>query len=310
MSITLFLTQVIRSGTPLLFATLGETITEKSGNLNLGVEGMMLMGAVVGFRIAYITSNPWLALFGVAVAGALGALVFAFLTISMRANQIVAGLTLSIFGEGFAGFVGSKYASKVVPVDVKAVFHPVKVPILSDIKYIGTIFFNQDIFIYLGYIAVIATGLYFYKTRIGLNLKAVGENPAAADSAGININLYKYVHTLIGGALCGLGGAYLSLVYVGAWKEGITAGKGWIAVALVIFARWNPFKAMLGAYFFGGLDIVGYRLQSFNIRISQNIIDMLPYAATIAVLIIISIRKNRENAPPAALGNAYFREDR
>jgi len=307
--LVLFLTQVIRAGTPLLFATLGETITERAGNTNLGVEGMMLMGAVIGFKVGLATSNPALAILGAIAAGVLGSLIYAFLTVTLRANQVVSGLSLTIFGTGFAGFVGKEIASKPVPASIKSFFAPVKIPIIGDIPFIGPILFNQDVFIYAGYILIIASGIYLYKTRLGLNLRAVGENPGAADAAGVKVSLNKYVHILMGGALCGLGGAYMSLVYVGAWKENITAGKGWIAVALVIFATWNPYKVIAGSYFFGGLDIIGFRLQKFNISISQNIIDMLPYTATIVVL-IIALRKSKENAPPQALGNAYFREER
>ncbi|MCR4435952.1 MAG: ABC transporter permease [Clostridiales bacterium] len=305
-----FLTAAIQAGTPLLFATLGETITEKSGNLNLGVEGMMLMGAVFGFQIGLSTSNPVLALVGAVVAASLGALIFAFLTVTLRANQTVTGLVLSIFGSGVAGFIGQKLAGKVLPNVVKNFFKPVKVPLLADVPYVGQILFNQDLLVYLGYIVIILSGIYLYHTRKGLNLRVTGENPAAADAAGINVSLYKYLHILIGGALCGLGGAYLSLVYVPAWQENITAGRGWIAVALVIFATWNPYKVLLGSYFFGGLDIIGFRLQKFNIRLSQYILDMLPYVVTILVLIAISLRRSKDNAPPKGLGEPYFREER
>lgn len=309
-NVSSFLMSVICAGTPLLFATLGETITEKAGHLNLGVEGMMLMGAAVGFKVAEITKSPLLAVLSAAIAGALGALIYAFLTVSLKANQVVSGLTLAVFGEGISGYVGSFVKIKVVPDQVKSFFTERHIPLLGDIPYIGPILFNRDLFVYLGYIVVIALGIYLYKTRIGLNLRAVGENPAAADASGINISLYKYVHILIGGALCGLGGAYMSLVYVGQWTEGITAGEGWIAVALVIFTAWNPYKAILGAYFFGGLSIIGLRLQNLKFNVSQDIIDMLPYVATIIVLAVTSMRKSKENAGPAGLGIPYFREDR
>lgn len=310
MDYVLFLTAAIQAGTPLLFATLGETMTEKSGNLNLGVEGMMLMGAVIGFQAGLSTANPWFALLGAILAGALGGFIFGFLTITLRANQVVTGLSLTIFGSGISGFIGQKLAGQVVPKDVKALFVPVKLPLLGDIPFIGPVFFQQDIFVYLGYIVAIALGVYLFHTRKGLNLRVIGENPGAADAAGINVSLYKYVHILLGGALCGLGGAYLSLVYVPAWQENITAGRGWIAVALVIFTSWNPYKALLGSYFFGGLDIIGFRLQKYDIHVSQYILDMLPYVVTILVLVVTSIRKSKENSPPKSLGESYFREDR
>jgi simple sugar transport system permease protein len=310
LDIVLFLSAAVQAGTPLLFATLGESITEKSGNLNLGVEGMMLMGAVIGFKVGFSTGSPLLALLGAIAAGAFGALIFAVLTVTLRANQVVSGLTLTIFGSGVSGFLGQKMAGLVVPGTVKSAFVPVKIPLIGDIPVVGQVLFKQDIFIYLGYLAVIALGIYLYKTRTGLNLRAVGENPAAADASGINVTLYKYVHILLGGALCGLGGAYLSLVYVPAWQENITAGRGWIAVALVIFTTWSPYKAILGSFFFGGLDIIGFRLQKYDMKISQYLIDMLPYIMTILVLIFVSMKKSKENSPPKALGNPYFREDR
>lgn len=310
MDIVLLLAAAIQAGTPLLFATLGETITERSGNLNLGVEGMMLMGAVVGFQVGLVTTNPLLALAGAVIAGAVGALIFAFLTITLRANQVVSGLSLTIFGTGVAGFMGKKLAGTVVPASLKASFAHIKIPLLGDIPFLGKVLFQHDWFVYMGYLLVIVLGIYLYKTRKGLNLRVIGENPAAADASGINVSLYKYVHILLGGALCGLGGAYLSLVYVPAWQENITAGRGWIAVALVIFTTWSPYKAILGSYFFGGLDIIGFRLQKFDIKISQYLIDMLPYIVTILVLIFISMKKSKENSPPKGLGVPYFREDR
>lgn len=309
-SIVLFLAAAIVAGTPLLFATLGEIITEKSGNLNLGVEGMMLMGAVIGFMAALNTGNPIIALIAAAVAGALGGFIFAFLTVSLRANQVVSGLTLTIFGTGFSSLVGKTLVGQVTPKNIKDFFVPMAIPGLSNIPVIGPIFFKHDAFVYLGYVVAIILGLYLYNTCKGLNLRAVGENPASADAASINITLYKYVHILLGGALCGLGGAYLSLVYVPAWQENVTAGRGWIAVALVIFSAWNPYKALFGAYFFGGLDIIGFRLQGSGIQISQYLIDMLPYLVTIIVLLVVSFKKSKKNAPPNALSVPYFREDR
>lgn len=307
---SVFLSAAIQAGTPLLFATMGESLTEKSGHLNLGVEGMMLMGAVVGFQTVLITSNPIAAMAGAMLAGAIGAFIYAVLTVTLRANQEVTGLALTIFGTGFSSFAGQKLVGQATPEAVKAFFKPVSIPLLGKIPYLGNILFNQDVFVYLGYIVALAAGFYLYRTKIGLNLRAVGENPASADASGVNISLYKYIHILIGGALCGLGGAYLSLVYVPAWQENVTAGRGWIAVALVIFSNWNPYKVPLGAYIFGGLDIIGFRLQKYNFRVSQYVIDMIPYIVTIAILIITSVRRLKENAAPKGLGLPYFREDR
>lgn len=305
-----FLNAAIVAGTPLLFATLGEIITERAGNLNLGVEGMMLMGAVMGFMVGLSTGNAALALLTAMLAGACGAFIFAFLTVTLRANQVVSGLTLTIFGSGFADFVGQDLVGQIAPEGLRMFFRPYSIPLLGKIPFIGPVIFRQDVFVYLGYATAILLGIYLYKTSWGMNLRAVGENPGAADAAGINVTLYKYLHTLLGGALCGLGGAYLSLVYVPALQEGVTAGRGWIAVALVIFATWNPFKALFGAYLFGGLDIIGFRIQGLGINVSQYFIDMLPYLVTITVLVAVSMRKSKEKAPPKALGNAYFREER
>ena len=304
------LAAAIGAAMPLLFATLGEIYTEKAGNLNLGVEGMMIMGAVIGFGAGYQTGNPFLALLGAFVAGGFGGGIYALLTITLRANQVVSGLALTIFGEGFASFVGKDLVGHAAPESVKAVFRTVEVPVLSDIPFFGAILFKQNLFVYLGYFLVFASLFYYKKTRWGNNLRAVGENAAAADASGVNIDLYKYVHIIFGGALAGLGGAYLSLVTVPVWQEGITGGRGWIAVALVIFASWKPIKAFLGAVLFGGLDILGFRLQGMGIHVSQYLIDMLPYLSTEAV-IIISTRKNKpEDKPPLDLSVPYFREER
>ncbi len=310
MDMVSFLHAAIQSGTPLLFATLGEIMTEKSGNLNLGVEGMMLVGAVVGFQAGLLTANPILALLGAALAGGIAALIFAFLTVTLKANQVVTGLSLTILGTGFSGFLGQTLVGEIAPETIREFFKPVIVPLIGNIPVLGEILFRHNLFVYLGYIIAIALGVYLYHTRKGLNLRMVGENPSAADASGINVDLYKYIHILFGGALCGLGGAYLSLVYVPAWQENVTAGRGWIAVALVIFATWSPYKALLGSYFFGGLDIIGFRLQKYDIMISQYIINMLPYIVTILVLIMVSTKKSKENMPPKGLGIPYFREER
>lgn len=307
--LTFILAGAVTAGTPLLFATLGEIITEKVGQLNLGVEGMMLMGAVIGFSAALSTANPALGILAGMIAGACGALIFAFLTITLRANQIVSGLSLTIFGTGFSSFAGQKMVGQGLADSVRSSFAPVKLPLLGDIPVLGQALFNQNILVYAGYAAAVVLAIYLYKTRVGLNLRMVGENPGAADTAGINVSLYKYVHILIGGVFCGIAGAYMSLITVPSWQDGVTGGRGWIAVALVIFVTWNPYKAMLGSYFFGALSILGLYLQSY-VQIPQSIFDMLPYFATIIVLIMISLKKSKENNPPKALGEPYFREDR
>ena len=305
-----FLASCVVAGTPLVFATVGELITEKSGSLNLGVEGMMLIGAVMGFLTGLNTESPLLAITVAAIAGAAGSLIFGLLTVTLKANQIVCGLTLTIFGTGFAQFVGESLLGSSAPSAITSFFGKLDIPVLGDIPIIGPIFFRQDIFIYISYVVCALAAVYMYKTRMGLNLKALGENNAAADASGINITLYKYVHILIGGALCGLGGAYLALVRMPIWQENIVNGRGWIAVALVIFVAWNPIKGFFGAALFGGLSILGLKLQAMGFGVSQYLVDMIPYVATILIVIFSTYKKRKESQPPADLGNNYFREER
>jgi len=305
-----FLAACIVAGTPLVFATLGELITEKSGSTNLGVEGMMLMGAVMGFLVGQNTASPAMALLAAALAGAGGALIFGILTVTLRANQIVCGLTLTIFGTGFAQFVGEPLLGSTVPSEITTFFAKMPIPLLGDIPVIGPIFFQQDLFVYISYISCALAAVYMYKTRIGMNLKALGENNAAADASGINVNLYKYAHILIGGVFCGLGGAYLSLVRMPIWQENIVNGRGWIAVALVIFVAWNPIKGFFGAVLFGGLSILGLKLQAMGFSVSQYLVDMIPYIATIVIVVFSTYKKKKESQPPADLNNNYFREER
>ncbi|MDO4552584.1 MAG: ABC transporter permease [Bacillota bacterium] len=305
-----FLASCIVAGTPLLFATVGELITEKSGSLNLGVEGMMLIGAVMGFTVAYNSGSPWLALAGAMLGGGGGGLLFAIVTVTLRANQVVTGLTLTIFGTGFCKFVGQPLLGLSVPAEVSSFFAKKSLPLLGDIPFLGPVFFRQDIFVYISYVTVILAAIYLYKTRPGLNMRAVGENTAAADASGINVTLHKYLHIIIGGMLCGLGGAYLAVIRVPIWQEDVVNGRGWIAVALVIFASWNPIKALLGAILFGGLSIAGLRLQAMGFSISQYLVDMIPYVATIVIVIISTRKRRKESQPPADLSNNYFREER
>ncbi len=302
-----FLIATVIASTSLLFATLGEIITEKAGNLNLGVEGMMLIGATAGFIGGYESGNPYVALIAAIVFGGLGGLIYGFLTISLRANQVVSGLALTMFGSGVSSFFGSSYTGLKMSENIIQFFAPKPIPILSSIPLLGNVFFNQSVFVYMAYISAILVGIYMYNTSLGLSLKSVGEAPYAADAAGIHVMIYKYVNVILGGALCGLGGAFLSVVNVPQWQDGIIAGRGWIAIALVIFVKWNPYKAILGSLLFGGLSIVGFRLQAYNI--SQSLLDMLPYIVTIIVLVISSIQGNNDSAPKA-LSIPYFREER
>ncbi len=305
-----FLGAAVVAGTPLVLATLGELITEKSGSLNLGVEGMMYMGAIIGFTTGLQTGSPFFAFIGAALAGILGAMIFGFVTITLRANQIVTGLTLTMFGTGFAGFIGTPIIGERAPQKIIDTFVKVKLPLLGDIPVIGEIFFNQDYLVYLTYILIILVGFYLYKSRYGLNGTIVGENPKAADSLGISVIGYRYLHLAMGGALCGLAGGYLSLIYVPSWQDSMIAGRGWIAVALVIFSKWNPYRAYIGALFFGGLNIVGFRLQQFDLPVSTYLLDALPYLMTVIVLVFDSMRSKSRSHAPAGLGTPYFREER
>lgn len=314
----LFLQTAAQMGTPLLLATTGGILSEKVGNMNLGIEGMMLMGAVGGFWGAVKTGNPLIALLAAGLTGLLGALLYAMVTITLRGNQVVTGLTLTIFGSGFAAFFGQELTAATLPENIKHAFAAKPIPVLSEIPLIGKMFFDQGVYVYLGVILAILAWVYLRKTNWGMNACAVGENPAAADASGINVTLYKYINVLAGGFLCGLGGAYLSVVFVKNWTEGMTAGQGWIAVALIIFSTWNPMKAIFGAYFFGALRGVGFKLQGVKVplaagssfTVSAQLLDMIPYVVTIIALVFIAKRSKKENQSPAALGNPYFREER
>lgn len=305
---TAFLYATVITSVPLILATLGEIITEKAGHLNLGVEGMMLLGAVAGFGVGLYSQNPLLAVFAAMAAGASGAFLYALLTVSLRANQVVSGLALTMFGTGMAAYIGTAFVGQKLPEQIITSFEPVSLPGLSRIPIVGRLLFQHDWLIYLTFCLIILMSIYLHHTRIGLNLQAIGDNPAAADASGISITAYKYAHILLGGALCGLGGAYLSIVEVPQWQENITAGRGWIAIALVIFCRWDPWKTFGGALFFGGLSIVGFRLQ--NSFISKDIFDALPYLVTILVLVIGSFRRQRLSGQPQSLSLPYFREER
>lgn len=312
-----FLHAALLAGTPLMFGTLGEITTEKAGNLNLGVEGMMSIGAIAGFYVGFTTQNILLAVLGAFAAGILSSLIYAFLTVTLKANQNVTGLTLTIFGVGFSNFFGDflresagvsvlKLSDKITNA-VQAVH----IPMLSDLPYVGKLFFQYNPFVYFGILLCIIMGIYINHTRKGLNLRAIGENPGAADAAGINVTRVKYFNILLGGGICGIGGAYIALVLCGGvWVTNCVNGLGWIAVALVIFASWNPFKAILGSFIFGAFNILKFYIPKSIISIPEAIFDMLPFLVTAIVLIVTSIRKSKENTQPAGCGINYFREER
>lgn len=323
--VSLFIAAVL-AGTPLLFGTLGEILTEKSGNLNLGVEGIMFMSGIWGLAGVYYyeqaVSEPlgWLAVvIGIACAfavGALGALIFSILTITLKVNQNVAGLALTIFGTGFGNFFGEVFSNAAggyiaVGKGVKAAFN-VGIPGLSEIPVIGKVLFSYNCMVYLAILLAIIMAIFFNYTRIGLNLRAVGENPGTADAAGIDVTRYKYLATCIGGGISGLGGLYIVMNSAngvgGVWVHNCINGYGWLAVALVIFAIWSPLRAIACALVFGALSVMRYY---FPVSwIPAAIYDIFPYIATVVVLILISMRRRREEQPPQSLGLPYFREER
>ncbi len=316
-SLSFFLQTAVQMGTHILLATLGGILCEKVGNLNLGIEGMMLLGASVGFSAALSTANPLIAILAAGAAGAAGALIYSVITVTLRGNQVVTGLVLTIFGAGVSGFLGNSLSGRSLPEAVTRAFAPVSIPVLRDIPILGKMFFEQSLYVHLALVVAVLMYVYFEHTHAGLNVRAVGENPAAADASGINVSAYKYAHITFGGFLCGIGGAYLSLVFVPRWQENITAGAGWIAVALVIFSTWNPLKAILASYAFGALKGIGFKFQNIDFSLfgnkivfSPQILDMIPYLATVVVLVFITMRKKKENQSPKGLGVAYFREER
>ncbi len=301
------LAAAVTAGTPILFAALGEIFTERAGILNLGVEGMMLVGAVCGFIAAHISGNHWLGVVAALIAGGLVASIHAVLTVTLKANQVVSGLALTIFGTGLSGYIGKAFIGQ----PLANPFKPEKLIFLGDIPVIGPILFQQDALVYLSFVLVFLAWFFLYRTRMGLYMRSVGENPAAADALGVSVSQTRYLYTIIGGMLAGLGGAYLSLAYAPAWMENMTAGRGWIAVALVIFAGWKPLRALIGAYMFGGIDAVGFKMQILDVQIPSYFLSMLPYICTVLVLIIATRKVHSDGVgSPQALGLAYDREER
>ena len=308
----------IAYGTPLLYAALGELLAERSGVLNLGVEGMMLVGAVMGFwTVQRVHTNTGVALaaaIGVAaLIGAALASIHAFLVITLRASQIVSGLALTIFAGavGLSSYLGSdlNLAGSPAAHQLTAVFPKS----MQDWPIVGPIIFGQNVLVYLSWACVVLIWLYLSRTRPGLNLRAVGESPAAADTMGINVTKYRYAHTLVGGAFAGVAGAVVTLAITPQWVDGITGGAGWIAIALVIFAFWRPELCLVGAYFFGALQALAPQLQARNISLGPTVLwtNALPYVMTIVVLVIVSSGTARSRlGAPAALGVAYVREER
>ncbi|MDE0169868.1 MAG: ABC transporter permease [bacterium] len=301
-------------GTPLLYAALGEVLTERSGVLNLGLEGMMLMGAVMGFwTVQYVGGPGWLVLCGAvlvaAAAGAATALIHAVLVISLRANQIVSGIALTIFAGviGLSSYIGTRGGVGGAPLAHH--FRPLNLFGLKDFPILGPILFDQHALVYLSWLLVLATTWYIYRTSLGLRLRSVGDAPETADAAGINVTKYRYLHTIAGGAFAGIGGSVFSLAIALNWLDGMTAGAGWIAIALVIFGFWRPIPVMVGAYFFGGLSGLAFVLQTRQVRLPPEMFASLPYLMTIVVLAVVSSGwARRRSTAPAALGTPYLRE--
>ncbi|MCD6427402.1 MAG: ABC transporter permease [Caldisericaceae bacterium] len=297
----------VQSGTILLFPTIGEIFTERSGVMNLGVEGMMIMGAFFGFVVAYETKNPYLGFLAGMLAGGLTSLIHAFVSITLRGNQVVSGLALTIFGLGFTNFYGQKW------INLKLTTTPsqISIPLLSKIPYIGPIFFKQDALVYTSYIFAIVMWFILYKTKVGVHLRAVGQNARASDAMGVNVYATRYWWTFFGGLLAGAGGAYLTIAYAPFWLDGMTAGRGWIALALVIFAMWDPLNAMIGAYLFGGIDALQLQLQAIGVTIPSSLLNMLPYLLTLIVIIVATlIVRVKHISAPKELGTPYNREEK
>jgi len=319
-----FLQRAILQGTPLLFGATGEIITEKSGNLNLGIPGIMYVGAISGVIGSFIYENSGyfipivgvlVALFSSLIGSLLVTLIYCFLTISLRANQNVTGLALTTFGVGLGNFFGGsliKITKSSVPfIALTDTGHAFKttLPFARSLGWVGTLFFSYGFLVYLAVVIALVAAYVLKRTRVGLHLRAVGENPATADAAGINVTKYKYFATCIGGMIAGLGGLFFIMDYsMGIWSNNGFGDRGWLAIAIVIFSTWKPNVSILASYLFGGLYIL-YNYLNTSMQMIP-IIQMLPYIVTILALILISVRKKRENQPPAALGLSYFREER
>lgn len=292
---------ICAASTPLLIAATGELVVERSGVLNLGVEGMMIMGAVAGFATAQVTGNPYIAVVAAVVIGAAFSLLFAFLTLTLVANQVATGLALTILGLGLSGMIGEGFVGQP---GVR--MENINIPFLSDLPLVGKLLFGQDLIFYLSIALVFGVSWFLFKTRAGLMLRSVGDSHTSAHALGIKVIKIRYLAILFGGACAGLAGAHLSLVYVPQWVEGMTAGRGWIALALVVFASWRPGRVLIGAYLFGAVTIGQFHAQAVGVPIPAQFLTSLPYLATIVVLVLIA--RNRRLTminTPAALGQSF-----
>jgi simple sugar transport system permease protein len=293
----LLIASLMVAATPIMLAAIGELVVERAGVLNLGVEGMMITGAIFGFAIAVETGSPWLGFAGAAAGGALLSLLFVLLTQVALANQVASGLALTLFGLGFSALMGQGYVGIKPPQIGK-----LDIPVLSDLPVIGKILFSHDPVLYLGIAIVAAVWFLLNRTRAGLILRAVGENHDAAHALGYKVVRIRIMAIMFGGACAGLGGAYISMVRVPQWTEGMTAGAGWIALALVVFASWKPWRVLLGAWLFGGITVLQLNLQAAGVAIPVEYLAMSPYLITILVLVILSADKT---SAPASLGRNF-----
>lgn len=309
--IVLTLAAAVQSGTPLIFATSGEILAERAGILNLGVQGTMLVGAVTGFWAGLNTESVWLGILVALVAGAVFSVIHAFLSITLRVNQIVSGLALTIFGTGLASFIGQTGSDPLVGKPSPAQFSDMFTTGPADWPIVGPIIFQQDIMVIAAWVVAGAASFYLFRTRMGLAVRAVGEDPASAESAGVNVARVRYAHVMLGGSLSGLAGAYFSLRIVPFWQEGLIGQTGWIAIALVILASWRPWRAIFAGYLFGAAQRLNFTFQTLGIDVPASLLAMIPFIlAIIAMIALTSGRRARFFGAPAALGIPYFREQR
>lgn len=296
-----FLT-VVGAATPLIFAALGELVVEKSGVLNLGVEGMMLIGAIAGFVVGVSTDSLLLAVIAAAFAGAMMAALFGLLTQLLLSNQVATGLALTLFGVGASSLLGAPWVGQTLSTNT-----PVGIPVLDKIPLLGPWLFGHDIFVYFALLMVALVWWFLVRTRAGLELQAIGESHDVAHSLGLSVVAVRFWALLFGGAMAGTGGAYLSLVATPMWAENMTAGRGWIALALVVFAGWKPWRVVVGAYLFGGVSIAQLHAQATGLELPSQLLSMLPYLATILVLVLISSGRTKgKTVAPAALGKPFY----
>jgi len=292
---------IATAATPLLIAAIGELVVERSGVLNLGVEGMMVMGAVTGFAVAYSTGSPWLGLLCAIIVGALFSLLFGFLSLTLVTNQVATGLALTLLGLGLSGMIGESFTG-LPGVKLPTLY----IPGLSDLPFVGKLIFGQDPVFYLSIALTAGVGWFLFRTRAGLTLRSVGDNHGSAHALGIDVIRIRYLAVMFGGACAGAAGGYLSLLYTPQWIENMTAGRGWIALALVVFASWRPWRVLAGAYLFGAVSIGQLHAQALGIGVPSQLLSSLPYLATILVLVLISRNKRLTMInTPASLGRPF-----